>query len=73
MLFADPSKGGRVALGDGAVVAIVTGLEPGRRYGVSVNRGASCRLEVAPSSDASAPAANAGGFIRVSATECGAP
>jgi hypothetical protein len=72
VLFADPKKGGRVPLGDGADLVLVTGLEPGRRYRVSVNPAASCLLEISPSNDASASAATAGGFIRVSATECGA-
>ena len=34
---------------------------------------AACNLNVAPSSSGSALTANAGGFLRVSATKCGAP
>lgn len=72
-LFADPKKGGRVSLGEAAALVLVAGLEPGQRYKLSVSPAASCLLEVVPTSDASAPAANSGGFVRVSATECGAP
>jgi len=72
VLFTDAKKGGRVALGDGADVVLVVGLEPGRRYKVSVDPAASCLFEISPTNDASASAATAGGFVRVSATECGA-
>jgi hypothetical protein len=72
VLFADPKKGGRVSLGDGADLVLVTGLEPGRRYKVSVTPAASCLFELSPTDDASASAATAGGFLRASATECGA-
>jgi hypothetical protein len=71
VLFADPVKGGHVSLGDGADLVLVTGLEPGRRYKVSVSPAASCLFTLSPTNDALAPAATAGGFIRVSATECG--
>ncbi len=70
VLFADPKKGGRVSLGGGADLVLVTGLEPGRRYKVSVNPAASCLFELSPTDDVSASAATAGGFIRVSAAEC---
>jgi hypothetical protein len=72
VLFADPTKGGHVSLGDGADLVVVAGLEPGRRYKVSVER-AACRFELTPTDDASATAANGGGFIRSTATQCGAP
>lgn len=72
VLFADP-KGGHVSIGDSASVVVVAGLEPGTRYKVTVNPAASCLLDVAPTSDASAPTANRGGFVRVSAAECRAP
>jgi hypothetical protein len=72
VLFADPKKGGHVSLGDGADLVVVAGLEPGRRYKVSVERPA-CRFDVSPTDDASATAANGGGFIRSTATQCGAP
>jgi len=72
VLFTDPNKGGRVSLGDGADLVLVTGLEPGRRYKVSVTPAASCLFELYPTSDASAPTATAGGFLRASAAECGA-
>jgi hypothetical protein len=71
VLFADPKKGGRVLLGDGADVVLVTGLEPGRRYKVSVHPDAACLFELSPTNDASAAEATAGGFLRTSATECG--
>jgi hypothetical protein len=72
VLFADPQKGGRVPLSDAADLVLVLGLQPGRRYKVSVNPGASCLFELAPTNDALAPVATDGGFIRASATECGA-
>jgi hypothetical protein len=72
VLFADAEKGGRVSLGDGADLVLVIGLEPGRRYKASVNPAASCLFEISPTNDASASAATAGGFLRVSATECAA-
>jgi hypothetical protein len=71
VLFTDPKKGGRVSLGDGADLVLVTGLEPGRRYKVSVNQAASCLFELSPANDASASVATAGGFLRSSAAECG--
>jgi hypothetical protein len=72
VLFADAQKGGRVALGDGADVVLVLGLEPRRRYKMSVNAAASCLVELVPTNDSSAPAATDGGFVRTSAAQCGA-
>jgi hypothetical protein len=72
VLFADPEKGGRVALGDRADLVLVLGLEPGRRYSVSVDPAASCLLKVNPTNDTTVPSATAGGFLRVSASTCGA-
>jgi hypothetical protein len=71
VLFTDPKKGGRVSLGDGADVVLVTGLEPGRGYKVSVHPDAACLFELSPTNDASAAQATAGGFLRTTATECG--
>jgi hypothetical protein len=72
VLFTDSQKGGRVALGDGADVVLVIGLEPRRRYKMSVNPAASCLVEIVPTNDTSAPAATDGGFVRTSAAQCGA-
>jgi hypothetical protein len=72
VLFTDPKKGGRVSLGNNVDLILVTGLEPGRRYKASVNPAASCLFELSPANDASGSVATAGGFIRVSAPECGA-
>jgi hypothetical protein len=72
VLFTDPKKGGRVSLGSGADLVLIAGLEPGRRYKVSVNPAVSCLLELSPTSATSASTATAGGFLRVSAVECGA-
>jgi hypothetical protein len=71
VLFADSDAGGTVALGDGAEQVVVLGLTPGRRYRVTVDAAASCLLAVAPASDAAAPLATAGGFVRVGAKSCG--
>jgi hypothetical protein len=70
VLFVDSRKGGRVPLGSGADLVLVVGLEPGRHYKVSVVAG-SCLLELSPEGDASGPRATAGGFIRLSAAQCG--
>jgi hypothetical protein len=73
VLFADSNKGGTVSLAGGADPLLVVGLEPGRRYEVSVSSTAPCFVEVSPSSAPSAPAATAGGFLRARAADCGAP
>jgi hypothetical protein len=72
VLFADPKKGGRAALGNGAALILVAGLEPGRRYKTSVSPAASCLFEISPTSDASASVATAGGFVRTNIADCGA-
>jgi hypothetical protein len=73
VLFADPKNGGQVNLGDGADLVLIAGLEPGKHYRTSIDRSASCSLKVAPTSDATGSVATAGGFVRMSAKECGAP
>jgi hypothetical protein len=71
VLFTDAEKGGKTPLVSRADVVVVLGLEPKRHYRVSVNPTASCLLEVAPTSDLSAPSATEGGFIRTAAAQCG--
>jgi hypothetical protein len=69
VLFAEPDARGDVALDGPLDDVVVAGLTPGRRYRIDVD--ASCRLSVAPTDDAAATPATAGGFVRTTA-HCGA-
>lgn len=71
VLFASEEGKGRAALGGPLENVVVAGLSPGRRYDVAVDP--ACNLVLAPSSSGSGLPANAGGFVRVSASQCGAP
>jgi hypothetical protein len=71
VLFAAEDGNGRAALGGPFDQVVVAGLTPGRRYEVAVD--ANCNLVLASSSSGAGLVANAGGFVRVSATKCGAP
>jgi len=63
------SDAGRVALGGSAQEVVVAGLVPGRAYSLSVDAG--CELRLATSSNTSSPKATSGGFLRISAAQCG--
>jgi hypothetical protein len=73
VLFAGPTGKGTVSLGGGAELAVIAGLEPGRHYKALVDASGGCTLQVGPSDERSDPVANAGGFLRLSATRCDAP
>jgi hypothetical protein len=73
VLFAGPSGKGTVSLGSGVELAVIAGLEPGRNYHVLVDAPGDCTLRLLPSDERSDPVANAGGFLRLSATRCSAP
>jgi hypothetical protein len=73
VLFAGPGGKGTVSLGAGVELAIIAGLEPGRNYHVLVDAAGDCTLRLLPSDERSDPVANAGGFLRLSATRCSAP
>jgi hypothetical protein len=70
VLFAGAAGEGQVALGGPLDQVVVAGLEPGRRYSVSID--ATCLLRLGKPSGAADPAATRGGFVRLSAAQCGA-
>lgn len=72
VLFAEPRGEGSVALGERADVVVLAGLEPGRRYSVTIEQ-AGCRLQLGPPRGAGELTATSGGFVRLSASQCGAP
>jgi len=72
VLFVDPTKGGSAPLPGGADPVVLVGLDPARRYALSVHS-APCSVEVTPSGAASAVAPSAGGFLRTRAADCGGP
>lgn len=69
VLFAAPRPEWRVTLGGSAEQVVIAGLEPGKRYAVSVDA-AACSLRLSDSKAPSDPAATSGGFLRTSA-KCG--
>jgi hypothetical protein len=71
VLFAPPSGEGYAALGAAADLVVIVGLAPGQRYRVSVEPSRSCLVKLSPTEDAAAPAATSGGYVRVTAKECG--
>ena len=71
VLFAPPSGEGHAALGAAADIVVIAGLAPGRRYRVSVDPSPSCIVKISPTEDAAAPAATSGGYVRVTAKQCG--
>ena len=71
VLFAGPAGIGHVALGGAVELAVVAGLVPGRAYSVSIDP-ASCELRLAAPGSATDSTATRGGFVRVSAAQCGA-
>lgn len=72
VLFADASdKEKTVTLGGRADLALVLGLEPGRRYDVLVDAEHACTVHLSPSSGASGVAATAGGLLRPDVASCG--
>jgi hypothetical protein len=70
VLFAGSKGEGNVALGGARDVVVVAGLEPGKRYALSVDA-ADCRLRLGPSRSGSDASASAGGFVRTTASQCG--
>ena len=63
VLFAGENKTGQIALAGGADEVIIAGLDPGKRYAVSLDT-PSCTLHLAPSQSPTDPAATSGGFLR---------
>lgn len=70
VLFATPTGQGHLAIGTGAELVVIVGLEPGRRYQASVEPSASCVVTVSPTDDPSAPTATSGGYLRMTAKQC---
>jgi hypothetical protein len=60
----------KVALGGAVDTIVVAGLQPGRRYAISVDAG-SCTLRVAATRGPADPSATSGGFVRLDAAQCG--
>jgi hypothetical protein len=65
VVFASGEKAAQIALGGEVDNVVIVGLEPGKRYAVTVDA-ASCTLHLAPSQAASDAAATSGGFLRTS-------
>ena len=70
VLFAAATGEGQVALGGPLDYVVIAGLEPGRRYSVSVD--ATCLLRLGKPSGVAELTATRGGFVRLSAAPCGA-
>jgi hypothetical protein len=70
VLFAGEKGEGQIALGGARDLVIVAGLEPGKHYALSIE--AECKLRLRPSRSSSDPSANSGGFVRTTASQCGA-
>jgi hypothetical protein len=71
VLFAAPKGEGHVGLGEARDLVIVAGLEPGKHYALSVDA-SDCKLRLKQSSSSADPSAGPGGFVRTSASQCGA-
>jgi hypothetical protein len=71
VLFANGQKDAQIALGGGVDNVVIAGLEPGKRYAVSLDA-ASCTLHLGASQNAGDPAATSGGFVRINGT-CKSP
>jgi hypothetical protein len=59
----------KVALGGAVDTVVLAGLQPGRRYSVSVDAG-SCTLRLGAARGPADPAATSGGFVRIDAVRC---
>jgi hypothetical protein len=69
VLFASAAKDARIKLGGNADLVVIAGLEPGKRYRVTV-AAPDCELSVARSNNGNDLQATAGGFVRSKATGC---
>lgn len=69
VLFSSGHEDGKVALGGSVDELVIAGLEPGKRYAVTVDA-PSCRLQLSASKAPGDAAATSGGFLRTSA-KCG--
>jgi hypothetical protein len=69
VLFASVAEDARIKLGGNADLVVIAGLEPGRRYRISVSA-PNCELRVARSSNGKDLQATKGGFVRSTATGC---
>ena len=69
VLFAAPAGAGQVALGGPLDRVVIAGLEPGQRYSVSVD--ATCVLRLGKPTGTAELTATRGGFVRLSAAQCG--
>jgi hypothetical protein len=69
VLFKGREGDGSAAI-NGADLAVIAGLEPNQRYGVSVDNAAGCKLTVRASDERGAVVATAGGFVRVGLERC---
>jgi hypothetical protein len=70
VLFADARGEGKVELGGAVDGVVVVGLQPGRRYELSLDAG-SCSVGLAAARAATDPSAHAGGFLRAAGVACG--
>ena len=63
VLFASDQKESQIALGGGVDNVVIAGLDPGKRYAVTLDA-TSCTLHLAPSRATTDAAATSGGFLR---------